>query len=71
LTPGSGSTRRGGTRLPLRERRGDGRCLTARIGDGGSTCEDGVLSRINRTARRFGARAGLGARAVVALLVAC
>jgi hypothetical protein len=44
--------------------------MTARNGDGRSTCEDGALSRVNPTARRLGARPGMRACAVVALLAA-
>ena len=44
-------------------------CLTARIGDGRSTYETGVLSRINATAGRLELREGMSAREAVARLV--
>jgi len=42
---------------------------TARIGDGRSTYETGVISRINETARRLELREGMSARDAVARLV--
>jgi hypothetical protein len=42
---------------------------TARIGDGRSTYETGVISRINETARRLELREGMSAREAVARLV--
>ncbi len=42
---------------------------TARIGDGRSTYETGVLSRINETAKRLELREGMSAREAVARLV--
>ena len=41
---------------------------SARIGDGRSTYEDGVISRVNPTAERLGGRPGLKARDFIALL---
>lgn len=43
--------------------------LTARIGDGPSTYETGVLSRVNETASRLDLKAGMSAREAVARLV--
>jgi hypothetical protein len=42
---------------------------TARIGDGRSTYETGVISRVNETARRLELREGMSARDAVARLV--
>jgi len=42
---------------------------TARIGDGRSTYDTGVLSRVNETARRLDLREGMSARQAVARLV--
>ena len=42
---------------------------TARIGDGRSTYDTGVLSRVNETARRLDLREGMSAREAVARLV--
>lgn len=44
--------------------------MRARIGDGRSTFEDGVLSRVNATAAARGAVVGMTARAFVALMAA-
>ena len=44
-------------------------CHTARIGDGRSTYDTGILSRINETARRLALREGMSVRAAVARLV--
>ena len=44
-------------------------CQTARIGDGRSTYDTGVLSRINETARRLELREGMSCRQAVARLV--
>jgi hypothetical protein len=63
----------GFTRLPELDRRGiaaatvDG--MRARIGDGRSTYEDGVLTRLNRTAERLGARSEMTARAFVDVMI--
>lgn len=40
---------------------------TARIGDARSTYEDGIVTRVNATAARYGAAVGMTARQVVAL----
>ncbi|HEX5129836.1 MAG TPA: hypothetical protein VFV90_08820, partial [Usitatibacter sp.] len=42
---------------------------TARIGDGRSTYETGVLSRVNETGRRLELKEGMSAREAVARLV--
>jgi uncharacterized protein YunC (DUF1805 family) len=42
---------------------------SARIGDGRSTCDDGVLSRVNSVAERLGLHEGMTAREAVARLV--
>jgi hypothetical protein len=44
-------------------------CQTARIGDGRSSYDTGVLSRINETARRLELREGMSCRQAVARLV--
>jgi hypothetical protein len=44
-------------------------CHSARIGDGRSTYDTGVLSRVNETARRLELREGMSCRAAVARLV--
>ena len=44
-------------------------CQTARIGDGRSTYDTGVLSRVNEVARRLGLKEGMSAREAVARLV--
>lgn len=58
-------------RLPALDARGIAAaavaCDSARIGDGRSTYFDGILSRVNRTARRAGARPGMTARRFIAL----
>ena len=63
----------GVTRLPALDKRGIAAAtvgaMTARIGDGLSTYRDGVLSRVNETARRFGARPGMRAQEFVARLI--
>lgn len=64
----------GTTRLPVLDSRGIAAAtvdaMTARIGDGRSTYEDGVLSRVNVTARALGLREGMAAREAVARLAA-
>jgi len=64
----------GFTRLPALDPRGIAGATvagaSARIGDGRSTYEDGVLSRVNATAARLGLRAGQSAREATALLAA-
>ncbi len=58
-------------RLPALDERGIAAAAvaadSARIGDGRSTYFDGVVSRVNRTAERAGARPGMAARRFVAL----
>jgi hypothetical protein len=44
-------------------------CHTARIGDGRSTYDTGVLSRVNEIARRLELKEGLSVREAVARLV--
>lgn len=62
----------GFSRLPALDRRHiaaatvDGRL--ARIGDGHSTYDDGVLSRVNQTSAGLGAAPGMSAKAFVALM---
>jgi hypothetical protein len=55
----------GTTRLPALEGRGIAGavvdCMTARIGDGLSTYETGILTRLNPTAERLGGRPGMTA----------
>jgi hypothetical protein len=67
---GIGIDEAGTSRLPaLDQRRIAGAtvaALSARIGDAGSTYADGILSRVNETAYRLGAREGMPARDVVA-----
>ena len=62
----------GFTRLPALDRRGIAAgavdAMRARIGDGRSTYEDGVLTRVNDTAAALGARGGMPARAFVELM---
>jgi hypothetical protein len=59
--------------LPLLEQRGIAAgtvtCNSARIGDGRSTYDTGVLSRINEIARRLELREGMSVRDAVARLV--
>ena len=61
----------GFARLPVLDRRGIAAAtvdaMRARIGDGRSTCEDGVLTRLNAAAASLGARVGMTAREFVAL----
>ena len=70
---GGGKDDAGFARLaPLEERgiaAGTVSCHTARIGDGRSTYETGVLSRVNETARRLELREGMSMRDAVARLV--
>ncbi|MBY0336661.1 MAG: hypothetical protein K2X11_08610, partial [Acetobacteraceae bacterium] len=69
---GIGIEEAGTSRLPALDARGIAGGVvshrSARIGDGRSTHEDGVLSRVNATARRMGLRAGMTAREAVDLL---
>ena len=70
---GGGKDNAGFARLPVLDARGVAAatvsCNTARIGDGRSTYDTGVLSRINESARRLELREGMSAREAVARLV--
>ena len=70
---GGGKDDAGFSRLPALEERhiaaGTVSCHTARIGDGRSSYDTGVLSRINESARRLELREGMSVRAAVARLV--
>jgi len=70
---GGGKDDAGFTRLPVLDERGIAgatvSCNTARIGDGRSTYDTGVLSRVNEIARRLELREGLSVREAVARLV--
>jgi uncharacterized protein YunC (DUF1805 family) len=65
---GIGKDDAGTTRLPALDNRGIAAftiaASSARIGDARSTLNDGVISRINRTAEALGARAGQRAREI-------
>lgn len=70
---GGGKDDAGYTRLPVLDDRGVAgatvSCNTARIGDGRSSYDTGVVSRVNEAARRLDLREGLTVRAAVARLV--
>jgi hypothetical protein len=70
---GGGKDGAGFTRLAALDTRGMAAatvsCDSARIGDGRSTYETGVLSKVNETARRLELREGLSCREAVARLV--
>jgi hypothetical protein len=70
---GGGKDDAGYTRLPVLDDRGVAgatvSCNTARIGDGRSTYDTGVVSRVNEVARRLELREGLSVRQAVARLV--
>ena len=70
---GGGKDGAGFGRLPALDKRGIAgatvSCNTARIGDGRSTYDTGVLSRINEVARRLELREGMSGREAVARLV--
>jgi hypothetical protein len=70
---GGGKDDAGVARLPLLDARGMAAaavsCETARIGDGRSTYDTGVISRLNETARRLELKQGMSAREAVARLV--
>jgi hypothetical protein len=70
---GGGKDNAGFSRLPALDDRGIAgatvSCNTARIGDGRSTYDTGVLSRVNEVARRLELREGMSAREAVARLV--
>jgi hypothetical protein len=63
----------GVARLPILDQRGIAAgtvdAMTARIGDGLSTYQDGLLSRVNDGARRLGARQGMRAQEFVVSLL--
>ena len=70
---GGGKDGAGFSRLPVLDERGIAgatvSCNTARIGDGRSTYDTGVLSRINEVASRLELREGMSVRDAVARLV--
>ena len=70
---GGGKDDAGFARLPLLDRRGIAAatvsCNTARIGDGRSSYDTGVVSRANAVARRLEITEGMSAREAVARLV--
>ena len=70
---GGGKEDAGFTRLPALDARAIAgatvSCHSARIGDGRSTYETGVISRVNEVARRLEVREGMSAREAVARLV--
>jgi hypothetical protein len=70
---GGGKDDAGFTRLPALDERGVAgatvSCNTARIGDGRSTYDTGVLSRVNEIAQRLDLREGISVREAVARLV--
>jgi hypothetical protein len=70
---GGGKDGAGFSRLPTLDERGIAgatvSCNTARIGDGRSTYDTGVLSRVNEVAQRLELREGMTAREAVARLV--
>ena len=70
---GGGKENAGVSRLPALDGRGIAAsavsCHTARIGDGKSTYDTGVLSHLNETARRLELREGMSVREAVARLV--
>ena len=70
---GGGKDGAGFGRLPVLDKRGIAgatvSCNTARIGDGRSTYDTGVISRVNEAARRLELREGMSAREAVARLV--
>ncbi len=69
---GGGRDDAGLTRLPALDKRGIAaatvHAASARIGDGRSTYEDGVLSHVNETAAGLGVKPGMTARTFVARL---
>jgi hypothetical protein len=70
---GGGKDGAGYSRLPLLDGRGVAggavSCDSARIGDGRSSYDTGVLSRVNEVARRLGLAEGMSCREAVARLV--
>jgi hypothetical protein len=71
---GGGADGAGFTRLPALDDRGIAAgtvaATSARIGDGRSTYEDGILSRVNQTAKRLGGSEGMALKAFAARLIA-
>lgn len=71
---GGGADGAGFTRLPALDDRGIAAgtvaAMSARIGDGRSTYEDGVLSRVNETAKRLGGAEGMALKAFAQRLIA-
>ncbi len=69
---GIGIDEAGVSRLPALDARGIAAATvsadSARIGDARSTCDDGVLSRVNARAAAFGLATGMTARDAIALL---
>lgn len=69
---GGGADRAGASRLPELQRRGVPAatvdCMSARIGDGRSMWETGVISQVNTCAAALGAAPGMAARAWVQAL---
>lgn len=69
---GGGIDDAGFSRLPALDARGIAGATvhagTARIGDARSTYEDGVISRVNKTAERYGGRVDMSCRAFVAAM---
>ena len=69
---GIGKDGAGITRLPVLDERGIAgatvAATSARIGDGRSTYEDGIVSRVNETARAAGIEPGMPAREAVNLI---
>jgi hypothetical protein len=70
---GGGKDEAGFARLPVLEKRGIAAATvshnTARIGDGRSTYDTGVISRLNECARRLEMREGMSARDAVTRIV--
>lgn len=71
---GGGADGAGFTRLPALDDRGIAAgtvaAMSARIGDGRSTYEDGILSRVNETARRLGGAPGMALKDFARMLIA-
>lgn len=71
---GGGADGAGFTRLPVLDDRGIAAgtvaAMSARIGDARSTYEDGVLSRVNGTARRLGGAPGMALKDFAGILLA-
>jgi hypothetical protein len=69
---GGGIDEAGFSRLPVLDARGIAGATvhahSARIGDARSTYDDGMISRINQAAERYGGRVGMSCRAFVAAM---